>query len=136
MASTAPPSSSPSSKSSTQHSSSPTQPPNQSPRHNHLLARKQFLQDQISSLTTERNALVTNALNPRLAVSESAESPTQTQIDLAVNKANVDIRTRVRQLQEYNDVKDIGTQLMGLIAENKGVRIAEVQRDFGVQGSD
>jgi len=129
MASTVPPSSSPSSQTS-------TQPQNQSPRHIHLLARKQFLQDQISSLTSERNTLVTKALNPRLQVSDSAESPTQAQVDQALDKANVDIKTRVRQLQEYNDVKDIGTQLMGLIAENKGVRIAEVQRDFGVEGSD
>ena len=41
-------------------------------------------------------------------------------------------------LQEYNDVKDVGQQLIGLVADNRGVSIASLYRDgeFGVGRDD
>ena len=37
-------------------------------------------------------------------------------------------------LQEYNDIKDAGQQLLGLVAESRGITVAELYRDqeFGV----
>ncbi|KAJ5810829.1 hypothetical protein N7447_010345 [Penicillium robsamsonii] len=39
-------------------------------------------------------------------------------------------------LHEYNDIKDVGQGLMGLLAEARGVRQVEVEREFGVSEED
>lgn len=39
-------------------------------------------------------------------------------------------------LHEYNDIKDVGQGLMGLIADARGVRQIEVEKEFGVSGED
>ncbi|KAK3937699.1 hypothetical protein QBC46DRAFT_293772 [Diplogelasinospora grovesii] len=50
----------------------------------------------------------------------------------------VTIRTHTRLLQEYNDMKDIGQQLIGFIAENRGVPIGTLYEDkqYGVSADD
>ncbi len=44
----------------------------------------------------------------------------------------------VKLLQSYNEIKDIGQQLMGLVAENRGVPVASLYQngDFGVGPDD
>ncbi|KAH6641275.1 Swi5-domain-containing protein [Chaetomium tenue] len=44
------------------------------------------------------------------------------------------VKTYIRRLQEYNDIKDIGQQLIGFIAENRGVSVRTIyeQGEFGV----
>ncbi|KAK4041301.1 hypothetical protein C8A01DRAFT_45546 [Parachaetomium inaequale] len=44
------------------------------------------------------------------------------------------VKTYIRRLQEYNDMKDIGQQLIGLVAENRGVPVRTLyeQGEFGV----
>jgi hypothetical protein len=44
------------------------------------------------------------------------------------------VKTYIRRLQEYNDIKDIGQQLIGFIAENRGVPVRTIyeQGEFGV----
>ncbi|KAL2128440.1 hypothetical protein VTI74DRAFT_9193 [Chaetomium olivicolor] len=44
------------------------------------------------------------------------------------------LKSHIRRLQEYNDIKDIGQQLMGLVAENRGVPVRALyeNREFGV----
>ncbi|OQE36135.1 hypothetical protein PENCOP_c012G01616 [Penicillium coprophilum] len=39
-------------------------------------------------------------------------------------------------LHEYNDIKDVGQGLMGLLAEARGVRQVEVEKEFGVSEED
>lgn len=46
------------------------------------------------------------------------------------------VQRHIRLLHEYNEIKDIGQGLMGLIAEARGVRQVEVQRDFGIGEGD
>lgn len=46
------------------------------------------------------------------------------------------VQRHIRLLHEYNEIKDIGQGLMGLIAEARGVRHVEVQRDFGIGDGD
>ncbi|EKV05058.1 DNA repair protein Swi5/Sae3, putative [Penicillium digitatum PHI26] len=41
-----------------------------------------------------------------------------------------------QRLHEYNDIKDVGQGLMGLLADARGVRQVEVEREFGVSEED
>lgn len=44
------------------------------------------------------------------------------------------VKTYISRLQEYNDMRDIGQQLIGLIAENRGVPVRTLYEsgDYGV----
>ncbi len=44
------------------------------------------------------------------------------------------VKTYIRRLREYNDMKDIGQQLIGLIAENRGVPVRTLYEsgEYGV----
>ncbi|KAK3501464.1 Swi5-domain-containing protein [Neurospora crassa] len=48
------------------------------------------------------------------------------------------VQTHIELLKEYNDMKDIGQQLIGLIADNKGVPIGALYEDgqYGVTADD
>ncbi|KAK3308378.1 uncharacterized protein B0T15DRAFT_392495 [Chaetomium strumarium] len=48
--------------------------------------------------------------------------------------AEATVNTYIRRLQEYNDMKDIGQQLMGLVAENRGVPVRTLYEtgEYGV----
>jgi len=41
-------------------------------------------------------------------------------------------------LKQYNDLKDVGQQLMGFIAENRGVSVASLyaRQEYGVGAND
>ncbi|KAE8382087.1 Swi5-domain-containing protein [Aspergillus bertholletiae] len=46
------------------------------------------------------------------------------------------VRQHIRLLHKYNEIKDIGQGLVGLIADARGVRQVEVQREYGVGDRD
>jgi hypothetical protein len=46
------------------------------------------------------------------------------------------IDTHIKLLHTYNEIKDIGQGLMGLLADQRGVRIVEVQEEFEVGAKD
>jgi DNA repair protein Swi5/Sae3 len=46
------------------------------------------------------------------------------------------VQRHIRLLHQYNEIKDIGQGLMGLIAEARGVRYADVQKEYGVGKGD
>ncbi|PTU24687.1 hypothetical protein P175DRAFT_0553968 [Aspergillus ochraceoroseus IBT 24754] len=48
------------------------------------------------------------------------------------NDASETVTRHIRLLHQYNEIKDIGQGLMGLMAEARGVRQAEIQQEFGV----
>ncbi|KAJ5641515.1 Swi5-domain-containing protein [Penicillium lividum] len=46
------------------------------------------------------------------------------------------VQRHVRLLHEYNEIKDAAQGLMGLIADAKGARVAEIHQEFGVDEKD
>lgn len=68
-------------------------------------------------------------------VSELSEfhEPTDAEIMKAANKI---VQKHIKLLHEYNEMKDVGQGLMGLIADARGVRIAEIQEEFGIGEKD
>lgn len=98
-----------------------------------LSARQAALESTVAELLSQRTTLV-NSISPTPNPQDSED--TETCAKLAVDAANAKIKSQIRQLQQYNDIKDIGTQLMGLIADKRGCRIGEVQEEFGINSDD
>ncbi len=46
------------------------------------------------------------------------------------------VKTHIKLLHDYNDIKDVGQALIGMIADNRGVRIGELYKEFGVDLKD
>jgi hypothetical protein len=74
----------------------------------------------------EEHARATNA-------SDNDDEPTEADIMLAANKI---VKDHIKLLHEYNELKDVGQGLMGLIADQRGVRIVEVNEEFGIEEGD
>lgn len=66
----------------------------------------------------------------------------QSQITLMNSKlehpeeADAIVKAHIKLLHDYNEIKDVGLGLMGLIAEGRGVRLGEVMAELGVGGQD
>jgi hypothetical protein len=98
-----------------------------------LRARQASLEFVVAELLSQRTSLV-DSISPPSDPQESED--TEARAKLAVDAANGKIKSQIKQLQQYNDIKDVGTQLMGLIAEKRGCRIGEVQEEFGINPDD
>lgn len=46
------------------------------------------------------------------------------------------VKHHIRLLHEYNEIKDVGQGLLGLIADARGMRQIDVQREFGLGDRD
>ena len=46
------------------------------------------------------------------------------------------VQAHIKRLHRYNEIRDVGTGLFGLIAERRGVRVRDVFGDFGVGEDD
>ncbi|KAI4213667.1 MAG: hypothetical protein LQ351_003633 [Letrouitia transgressa] len=46
------------------------------------------------------------------------------------------VNKHIELLHTYNEIRDVGTSLMGIIADNRGVRVKDVYRDFDVGEKD
>ncbi|KAF2823798.1 Swi5-domain-containing protein [Ophiobolus disseminans] len=66
-------------------------------------------------------------------ISDGDDEPTEADIMAAANKI---VKDHIKLLHEYNELKDVGQGLMGLIADQRGVRIIEVQEEFGIDAKD
>lgn len=48
------------------------------------------------------------------------------------NPAANTVKRHIKLLHDYNDIRDVGQGLVGMIADNRGVRIGELYDEFGV----
>ena len=46
------------------------------------------------------------------------------------------VSNHIKLLREYNDIRDIGTSLMGVIANNRQVPMKRIYQDFHVDEKD
>lgn len=51
-------------------------------------------------------------------------------------EAEAIVKRHIRLLHDYNEIKDVGLGLMGLIADARGCRLGLVMEEFGVGGKD
>ncbi|KAL9007237.1 MAG: hypothetical protein Q9188_000040 [Gyalolechia gomerana] len=50
--------------------------------------------------------------------------------------ASQTMQNHIRLLREYNDIRDIGTSLMGIIADNRRVQMKRVYEEFDLDQKD
>ncbi|KAK1725175.1 Swi5-domain-containing protein [Colletotrichum acutatum] len=60
------------------------------------------------------------------------------QKDEEFEEASAVVAKHVKLLREYNQIKDVGQQLMGMVAEKRGVTVGSLYetREFGVEPKD
>lgn len=46
------------------------------------------------------------------------------------------MKRHIKLLHDYNDIKDVGQGLIGMIADNRAVRVADLYPTFGIGLSD
>ncbi|KAK2029601.1 hypothetical protein LX32DRAFT_672823 [Colletotrichum zoysiae] len=58
--------------------------------------------------------------------------------DAVFEEASAVVARHVKLLREYNEIKDVGQQLMGMVAEMRGVTVGSLYRtgEFGVGPKD
>ena len=118
--------------------SNQTQEPEQQPskpRLTALLNKRSNLESTLASLEFERSTLVADCKLPSgLDMPETWSEEEKTKS--ALETANGVIKEHIALLHRYNEIKDIGQGLMGLIADKRGVRVREVMEEFGMEEKD
>ena len=46
------------------------------------------------------------------------------------------VNKHIKLLHDYNEIRDVGQGLMGIIADQRGVRVVDVYRDFDIAEGD
>lgn len=68
--------------------------------------------------------------------------PSSTQLKLTLphlsrtTEPQATVKAHIKLLHDYNEIRDIGQGLIGIIAENRGARVSEVYKDFDVGEGD
>lgn len=97
-----------------------------------LKAQKAALLKSLANLPAIQVLIEENALSQAEDMNDDGEA-TEKDISMAANRI---VKDHIKLLHEYNELKDVGQGLMGLIADQRGVRIVEVQDEFGIEGQD
>jgi len=74
-------------------------------------------------------------LESQIADTEAQLSETRSRLKSPDDVSDT-VKNHIRSLHSYNEIKDVGQGLMGLIAEARGVRYVDVQREFGIEAGD
>jgi len=105
------------------------------PRLAALATKRTTLTQTLEDLITHRASLIARTTLPS-GLSMPAEWSEEERERQALSSANAVIKEHIGLLHRYNEIKDIGQGLMGLLADQRGVRVSEVMEDFGVGGKD
>jgi DNA repair protein Swi5/Sae3 len=100
-----------------------------------LQAKLATLTSTLDTLQQDRATLALNAKLPSGLPMPTYATPEET-LSHALKASNTVIKAHIHQLHAYNEIKDIGQGLMGLIADKRGCRIMAVMEDFGVEEKD
>ena len=121
-------------------SSAPAPAPT-NPRLTALQTRKATLEQTLSDLKAERLHLATQAKLPSglplpTTTSSGEALPEDELLASALKSSSTVIKGHISLLHKYNEIKDIGQGLMGLIADKRDCRVVGVMEEFGVGEGD
>lgn len=83
---------------------------------------------KIASLKARNAALIAEIESERAKLGEVTKT--------LIHPAAETVKTHIKLLHDYNDIRDIGQGLIGMIADNRGVRIGDLYEEFGVDVKD
>ncbi|KAI6859181.1 hypothetical protein KC338_g7400 [Hortaea werneckii] len=105
------------------------------PRLAALESKQQRLLSTLADLQAQRSQLVSEAKLPS-GLDMPCEWSDEQKNKQALATANGVIKDHIQLLHKYNEMKDIGLGLMGLIADKRGLRIGTMMEDFGMDEKD
>ncbi|KAL9136603.1 MAG: hypothetical protein Q9175_002195 [Cornicularia normoerica] len=81
------------------------------------------------------------ALNAKIAllenqIRETEEKRREVDGQLKTNDPQATVKAHIKLLHNYNEIRDVGQGLMGIIADSRGVRVRDVYHDFDVGEGD
>ncbi|MCJ1435139.1 hypothetical protein MMC27_004509 [Xylographa pallens] len=81
------------------------------------------------------------SLHAKISALSAQIAATQAQIDaikpqLKSPSPETTVKQHIALLHTYNEIRDVGQGLLGMVAENRGVRIRDVYGEFGVAEGD
>lgn len=137
--STAPPSSDGPEPSTTSNTASETKPTN--PRLTAREAKKAALEQTLLDLKAQRLELATQAKLPSglpLPTTNPSGEPLSEDelLASALKSSGSVVKGHIALLHKYNEIKDIGQGLMGLIADKRDCRVVKVMEEFGIGEAD
>ncbi|KAM0804626.1 Swi5-domain-containing protein [Usnea florida] len=119
-----------SSPTSTPESLKPKPPPPASPvQAHHPLEAKKIVRLLRAALEAKIALLETQ-------IQETEEKRRAIDAQLKTKDAQATVKAHIKLLHDYNEIRDVGQGLMGIIADNRGVRAIDVYRDFDVGEGD
>lgn len=106
-----------------------------------LQTKLSTLHQSLTDLKTQRHTLATQTRLPSgLALPTTAPSgetlPEDEILASALKSSNAVVKSHIALLHKYNEIKDIGQGLMGLIADKRDCRVVGVMEEFGVGEGD
>lgn len=116
--------------------------PTTNPRLTALEARKATLLQTLADLKSQRLALASQTKLPSglpLATTNPSTGLPLSEDEIlaaALKGSNAVVKEHIILLHKYNEIKDIGQGLMGLIADKRDCRVVVVMDEFGVGEKD
>ncbi|KAF2095308.1 hypothetical protein NA57DRAFT_79799 [Rhizodiscina lignyota] len=109
-------------------------------RLNAVNARNASLKATLAELDAEKNSLLEkfSAISHKGAKNseDGGNQLTSEQADASLTAAKAVTKEHISLLHRYNEMRDIGLGMMGIIADQRGVRLRDVQEEFGVDAKD
>ena len=100
-----------------------------------LLKKKAALEQKLADLEAELASHVANAKLPSGLEMPSPWTAKQ-KTSQAIEGANATVKEHIELLHRYNAIKDVGLGLLGMVAEQRGMRQVVVMEEFGLSAKD
>lgn len=113
----------------------PSNQENSNPRLTLLTQKHTHLTSKLAELQRQRATYTSTATLPS-GLAMPTDWTDEQKAKQALETANGVIKEHIALLHSYNEIKDIGQGLMGLVADKRGVRVADVMEEFGMGEKD
>ncbi|KXS94099.1 hypothetical protein AC579_2515 [Pseudocercospora musae] len=98
----------------------------------HLSAKHTNLKSHLASLQLEKSNLISRSTTIPIPETWTQEDKSKA----ALSTAQARIKEHISLLHSYNEIKDIGLGLLGLLAEGRGVRVKDLMGEFEMGEKD
>ncbi|CZT21309.1 uncharacterized protein RCC_07172 [Ramularia collo-cygni] len=121
--------------SNTFHHSNQAEPARENLHMTALSLKRSNLAAKLEASQAERDVLVAQSTLPS-GLPFPSDWTDEQRAKQALESANAVIKEHISLLHGYNEIKDIGQGLLGLVAEKRGVRVKDIMEEFGVGIND